>query len=78
MLKSEIQKDILTAREFEILKLIANGYRTREISELLSISSETVKTHRKNIILKFEAKNITESLFKAMQLYKINLPNIIS
>jgi DNA-binding CsgD family transcriptional regulator len=73
MVKTKRQADILTIREFEILKLISKGYRTREISNLLSINFETIKSHRKNIIHKFEAKNIVEALFRAIQLGKINL-----
>jgi DNA-binding CsgD family transcriptional regulator len=72
MVKSKKPEDILTNREVEVLRLIAKGFKTSEISDLLSISIETVKSHRKNIIDKFRAKNITEALFKVTQLTKIN------
>ncbi|WP_461789065.1 LuxR C-terminal-related transcriptional regulator [Pedobacter sp.] len=47
----------LTKRELEILKLIAQGHSSNEIADLLFLSSLTVRTHRKNILRKTEAKN---------------------
>jgi len=48
---------IVTRRESEILKLIADGFTNQEIAERLFISTTTVDSHRKNLLLKFEAKN---------------------
>lgn len=48
---------VLTGRELEIITLISLEYSGKEISELLFISTNTVETHRKNIIRKLEAKN---------------------
>jgi DNA-binding NarL/FixJ family response regulator len=48
---------ILTRREIEVLKLIADGLTNQEIAEKLFISSWTVDSHRKNLLLKFNAKN---------------------
>lgn len=47
----------LTDRELEILKLISQEYSGKEISEELFISSNTVETHRKNLIKKLNVKN---------------------
>lgn len=44
----------LSAREDEIIKLIAGGYNNQQISERLFITVETVKTHKKNIRLKLD------------------------
>ncbi|AWA29838.1 DNA-binding response regulator [Flavobacterium magnum] len=44
-----IDNNVLSVREKEILRLIGEGKSTEDISELLCISVETVKTHRKNI-----------------------------
>jgi len=41
-------------REEEIIKLIATGYSNNEIADKLNITSETIKTHKKNIKLKLE------------------------
>jgi len=51
------KRDILTAREIDILKLIAKGYQNSEIAEKLFISIFTVKSHRKNILSKLELRN---------------------
>jgi len=49
---------VLTRREKEILGLIADGMTNSEIARQLFISVTTVDTHRKNLLAKFEAKNI--------------------
>lgn len=51
---------ILTKRELEILKLIAEGKSSREICEALFLSFHTVNTHRKNMLKNNEVKNTTE------------------
>ena len=48
---------ILTDRELEIIKLISLEYSGKEISDQLFISTNTVETHRKNIMKKLDAKN---------------------
>ena len=48
---------ILTRREVEVLKLIADGLTNQEIADKLFISAWTVDSHRKNLLLKFNAKN---------------------
>ena len=47
----------LTMREIDVLKLICEGYNSKEIAEELFISINTVETHRKKIIQKFNVKN---------------------
>ncbi len=49
-----------TPREIEILDLLVQGYNSRRIAEQLYISSETVRTHRKNILNKAEVHNTPE------------------
>ncbi len=53
----------LTGRELEIITLIALEFSGKEISDQLFISTNTVETHRKNIMKKLKAKN-TISLVK--------------
>ncbi|WP_279451957.1 two component system response regulator [Aeromonas dhakensis] len=50
----------LTLRERQILKLVAEGKRNRDIAELLSISLKTVETHRLNLMRKLDAHNAAE------------------
>ncbi|MDI1304036.1 MAG: response regulator transcription factor [bacterium] len=49
---------LLTGRELEIITLISLEYSGKEISEQLFISTNTVETHRKNIMKKLKLKNI--------------------
>jgi DNA-binding NarL/FixJ family response regulator len=53
----------LTARELEVLKLIAEGLTNAEIADKLFTSKRTIETHRQNIIAKTQAKN-TAALIK--------------
>ncbi|MGY3089094.1 DNA-binding NarL/FixJ family response regulator [Hymenobacter sp. UYAg731] len=53
----------LTARELEVLKLIAEGMTNGEIADKLFTSKRTIETHRQNIIAKTQAKN-TAALIK--------------
>lgn len=68
MVESKKQDDILSKREFEVLKLIAQGYSDISISRILNISPFTVKTHRQAILKKFQAKNCTEVVYKATKM----------
>ena len=42
--------DVLTERERQVLKLVAEGHTTNEIAELLSISGKTVERHRSSLL----------------------------
>lgn len=44
--------EVLTGREREVIALIAKGYRTREMAQLLSLSNKTVEKHRANLMRK--------------------------
>src|SRR3954464_3598977 len=46
--RGEDQFDVLTPRELEVLKLIAEAHTSKQISELLFISVKTVERHRQN------------------------------
>lgn len=50
----------LTLREKEILQLLKQGKSTQEISEELFLSYLTIQTHRRNLLSKFQVKNIIE------------------
>lgn len=68
-IKSDAQKKVddhppLTRREKEVLKLIADGHTTPQISELLFIAHSTVETHRRNLIDKLGVDNSTKGLIK--------------
>jgi two-component system invasion response regulator UvrY len=48
----------LTPRETDVLKLICKQYNSNEISKTLHISTNTVESHRKNLINKLKVKNV--------------------
>lgn len=52
--------EIFSEREIEIIELISKGFTNNEIAEKLHISSETIRTHRKNILRKCDCKNFPE------------------
>lgn len=56
----ENSNKILTNREKEVLKLVAEGRSSNEIASLLRISSKTVKVHRLNLMTKLDIHNIPE------------------
>jgi DNA-binding NarL/FixJ family response regulator len=59
--------DELTAREREILKLIAEGHTSREIADMLFISLKTVLGHRVKIMEKLDIHNRTDLIKYAMR-----------
>src|SRR4030043_2100718 len=58
ILKSRTSWETLTQREREILKLIAEGYKNKEIAEDLCISPKTVEKHRANLMEKLDLHSI--------------------
>lgn len=62
----------ITDRELQVLKLISEGHRDKEIANLLGIAPTTAKNHVKSILEKLNAKNRTQavSLAKEMGLLK--------
>jgi DNA-binding NarL/FixJ family response regulator len=61
---------VLTRREKEVLELISDGLTTQEIADKLFVSPTTVDTHRKNLLLKLEAKNVA-AMIKAAAKFKL-------
>jgi DNA-binding NarL/FixJ family response regulator len=57
--KTKTSWDTLTQREREILKLIAEGYKNREIADDLCISIKTVVKHRANLMEKLDLHNVS-------------------
>ena len=58
----------LSSREREIIVLVAEGLRNREIAERLFITPETVKSHMSSILAKLGAENRTQAVSKALQI----------
>ena len=59
-LKTRSAWDTLTRREREILKLIAEGYKNKEVADYLCISLKTVEKHRANLMKKLDLHSAAE------------------
>lgn len=67
----EIMKKHLSKREIQVLQLVAKGMTATQVAEKLYVSLDTVETHKKNIIIKFKAKNTVEAVVKAVRMQMI-------
>ena len=69
LLKEKLKEQVVwySPREREIMQHIADGYTTKEIGNKIFIDEETVKTYRKNILIKIVAKNAFEMVKKACE-----------
>ncbi len=67
---AETKEDIpfVTAREREVLGLLAEGKTTPEIADQLFISKLTVETHRRNLLQKFKVVNSASLIHRASEL----------
>ena len=61
--------DAITQRERQVLGMLAQGHSTDVIAGALSIASNTVESHRKKLLQKFEAKNSAELIKKASKVF---------
>ncbi|MEM9226975.1 MAG: response regulator transcription factor [Verrucomicrobiota bacterium] len=59
--------DVLTAREREILQLIAESYSTKEVAQKLNISVKTAENHRTNLMKKLDLHDVASLTRYAMQ-----------
>lgn len=62
--RASTELDQLTSREREILLLLDQGLRYKEIAEKIFLSVETVRTHIRNIYIKLQVQSRTEALNK--------------
>jgi DNA-binding NarL/FixJ family response regulator len=67
ILANRFAADDLTAREVEILRLVAAGNSNKTVGDRLSISEETVKSHMKNVMEKLAANDRTHAVSIAMK-----------
>lgn len=61
------ENTILSVREMEVLRCIAEGLTNNEIADRLNLSSHTIASHRKNLMKKFDAKNNVDLVVSAIK-----------
>jgi DNA-binding NarL/FixJ family response regulator len=66
--KAGIQRSgpALTPRQQQILRLITDGYTSREIGKQLKISVQTVEVHRFNLMRRLEVRNVAQLIRQAL------------
>lgn len=64
--------DNLSQREFEVMRLIGQGMKIKDIAEVLNVSPKTVNAHRENIKRKLNLNNVQELLKYAIQSKQIS------
>lgn len=60
-------KDVLTAREREVVQLLAEGKSTREVAGVLGLSVKTAETHRSNVMRKLDLHSVSELVLYAVR-----------
>ena len=75
--QSKVDPQMLTPREQAILKLIAEGYKNKEIGDRLFISEKTIRENQVRIMRKLHARTITSVLDYALGNGLISLYEIL-
>ena len=71
---TEAPREQLTAREAEVVRLMAGGYSNREIAEALGTAEGTVKNHVSSILAKFGVRDRTRAVLKALESGMLRAP----
>jgi two-component system, NarL family, response regulator len=73
-LAEHLASEKLSARELEVLSLIARGKSNKEVGAALGIAEDTVKMHVKNLLAKLGVNDRTEAVTVALQRGIFHLP----
>ena len=68
-------REQLTAREAEVVRLMAGGYSNREIAGALGTAEGTIKNHVSSILAKFGARDRTRAVLKALETGLLRAPD---
>jgi len=71
----EVEPALLTPREREVLQLVSEGYRTKDIADSLGLSVKTIETHRKALMVKLGLGSIAELTKYAVRIGLTSLGN---
>lgn len=74
LLTTEPPCEALTAREAEVVRLMAGGYSNREIAEALGTAEGTIKNHVSSILGKFGVRDRTRAVLKALETGLLRTP----
>lgn len=64
---AHLSEPSLTARELEVLQLVAEGLRNKEVAARLSVGEDTVKMHLRNVMQKLEVNDRTRAVMVAVR-----------
>jgi len=64
--------DLLTAREREVIRLVADGLLNKQIADLLCLSEVTVKIHRAQAMHKLDARSVPDVVRKLQQVLPVH------
>ncbi len=65
---ASIARPSLSEREYDVLRLVAQGLRSAQIATLRNLSIKTVHTHRQNLMAKLGVRGSAQMVFRAMSL----------
>ena len=71
-INKDVNIDLLTPKEKEVLSLLAKGANNQEIANSLCVQDVTIKTHLNNIFKKLKVSNRTQAVLLAMEINLIN------
>ena len=71
-INKDVNIDMLTPKEKEVLSLLAKGANNQEIANELCVQDVTIKTHLNNIFKKLKVSNRTQAVLLAMEINLIN------
>ncbi len=71
----QVQKLQLTRRELEVLQCMAQGFSNQEIAKQLSISTNTVRSHVRNVLRKLDVSNRTQAALYAIESGLVETPD---
>ncbi len=74
---STAPKPLISAREYEVLHLIAYEYSSKEIAQKLYVSYETINSHRKNMMEKLGVKNTAGLVRVAFERQLLSLCSVL-